>query len=174
MTQNDFQINGIDANKIDTNSAAMLAVPAPETIQEFKVQTSLYDAVFGRGGGGSVHTITRSGGNTFHGAVYDYFRNEALNANDPFLKAAGVERPILRRNVLGVIAGGPVRKDRTFFFVSYQGTRERNGGSRGSRSDVPIAAGLTDDRSAETLLATFKFIERETTQRTVRHTNAAG
>jgi len=135
VTQNDYQINGIDANKIDTNSAAMLAVPAPETIQEFKVQTSLYDAAFGRGGGGSVQAITRSGGNTFHGAVYDYFRNEVLNANDPFLKAASVERPILRRNVLGVIAGGPVRKDRTFFFVSYQATRVRNGG-RGSRSDI--------------------------------------
>jgi len=90
VTQNDFQINGIDANKIDTNSAAMLAVPAPETIEEFKVQTSLVDAAFGRGGGGSVQTTTRSGGNSFHGAFYDYFRHESLNANDPFLKAAQV------------------------------------------------------------------------------------
>ena len=157
VTQNDFQINGIDANKIDTNSAAMLAVPAPETIQEFKVQTSLYDASFGRGGGGSVQTITRSGGNAFHGTVYDYFRNEAFNANDPFLKAAQVERPVLRRNVFGVAAGGPVRKDRSFFFVSYQATRDRNGASRTSRSDVPVAPGLTDDRTAETLQACLLY-----------------
>src|SRR5437899_1300615 len=60
VTQNNFQINGIDANKIDTNSATSLAVPAPETIQEFKVQTSLYDATFGRGGGGNVQAVTRS------------------------------------------------------------------------------------------------------------------
>jgi hypothetical protein len=155
VTQNDFQINGIDANGILTNSASAVAVPAPETIQEFKVQTSLYDAAFGRGAGGSVQTITRSGGNTFHGALYDYFRNEALNANDPFLKAAQVARPILRRNVLGVLAGGPVRKDKSFFFVSYQATRDRNGGSENSRSDVPVAQGLTDDRSEQTLVTTF-------------------
>lgn len=157
VTQNDFQFNGIDANKIDTNAAAMLAVPAPETIEEFKVQTSLYDAAFGRGAGGSVQTMTRSGGDTFHGAVYDYFRNEALNANNPFLKAAQVGRPVLRRNAFGVLAGGPVRKDRTFYFVSYQATRDRNGASAdNSLINVPIAPGLTDDRSAETLVATFK------------------
>src|SRR5262249_46659251 len=68
-TQNDFEINGIDANKIDTNSATSLAVPAPETIQEFKVQTSLYDATFGRGGGGNIQAVTRSGTNVFHGAA---------------------------------------------------------------------------------------------------------
>jgi hypothetical protein len=155
VTQNDFQINGIDANRIDTNSAFTVAVPAPETIQEFKVQTSVYDAAFGRGAGGSVQTITRSGGNAFHGALYDYFRNEALNANDPFLKAARVARPILRRNVLGVLAGGPARRDKSFFFVSYQATRDRNGASGNSSSDVPVAQGLTDDRSEQTLLTTF-------------------
>ena len=60
-TQNDFEINGIDANKIDTNSATSVAVPAPETIQEFKVQTSLYDATFGRAGGGNIQAVTKSG-----------------------------------------------------------------------------------------------------------------
>src|SRR4030095_4328344 len=88
VTQNNFQINGIDANKLDTNASALWAVPAPETIQEFTVQTSLYDASFGRGGGGSVQEITRSGSNEFHGAAYEYFRNHVLNANNPFLKAA--------------------------------------------------------------------------------------
>ncbi|MFZ0750075.1 MAG: carboxypeptidase-like regulatory domain-containing protein, partial [Pyrinomonadaceae bacterium] len=83
VTQNNFELNGVDANNIATNAAALLAVPAPETIREFTVQTSLYDASFGRGGGGSVQAITRSGGNEFHGVAYEYFRDESLNANNP-------------------------------------------------------------------------------------------
>src|SRR5262245_25727256 len=79
-TQSNFQLNGVDANNINTNAAAVLAVPAPESIQEFKVQTSLYDATFGRAGG-NIQVVTKSGANDFHGAAYEYFRNEALNAN---------------------------------------------------------------------------------------------
>src|SRR5439155_7051322 len=147
----------IDANRIDTNSATSLAVPATETIQEFKVQTSLYDATFGRGGGGNIQAVTRSGTNDFHGAAYEYFRNDALNANNPFLKAAGVKRPTLKRNVFGGLLGGPVKSDRVFFFASYQGTRERNGASDISlTSSILISRGLTDDRSQQTLLATFR------------------
>jgi hypothetical protein len=157
VTQNNFQINGIDANKLDTNASVNVAVPAPETIQEFKVQTSLYDAIFGRGAGGNIQVVTRSGGNDFHGAAYEYFRNDALNANNPFLKAAGVKRPRLQRNVFGGLLGGPIKTNKTFFFISYQATRERNGASPNSlTSSVLIAQGLTDDRSQQTLLATFK------------------
>jgi len=157
INQNNFELNGVDANKVDTNSAYSLAVPAPETIQEFKVQTSLYDATFGRGAGGSLQVVTRSGENNFHGAAYEYFRNDALNANNPFLKAAGVNRPALQRNVFGGLLGGPIKTNRIFFFGSYQGTRERNGAKR---SGVMIAKGLTDDRSEQTLLATFKPLQR--------------
>jgi hypothetical protein len=157
VTQNNFELNGIDANYIANNAAAFWAVPAPETIQEFRVQTSLYDASFGRGGGGNIQAVTRSGSNDFHGAGYEYFRNDALNANNPFLKASSVKRPVLERNVFGGMFGGPIRKDRSFFFVSYQGTRERNGASSNSlSSSIFIAPGLTDDRSQPTLLATFK------------------
>jgi hypothetical protein len=155
-TQNNFQINGIDANTTGTNSALFIAVPAPETIQEFKVQTSLYDATFGRSGGGNVQAVTKSGSNFFHGAAYEYFRNDALNANNPFLKAAGVERPLLKRNVFGATLGGPIKKENAFFFIAYQGTRERNGASPNSLSSrVLIAPGLTDDRSELTLRNTF-------------------
>lgn len=157
VTQNNFELNGVDANNIATNAAALLAVPAPETIQEFTVQTSLYDASFGRAGGGSVQAITRSGSNEFHGAAYEYFRDESLNANNPFLKSAGVRRPTLERNVFGGMLGGPLRAERTFFFLSYQGTRERNGASPNSlSSSILIAPGLTNDRSSQTLLATFR------------------
>src|SRR6476660_8949529 len=104
-----------------TNSAPSLSVPAPESIQEFKVQTSLYDATFGRSGGGNIQAVTKSGANEFHGAAYQYFRDAALNANDPFLKAAGVERPMLSRRVLGGLFGGPIKRNKAFFFGSYQG-----------------------------------------------------
>jgi hypothetical protein len=157
VTQNDFEINGVDANNLATNAATFVAVPAPESILEFKVQTSLYPATYGRGGGGNVQAVTKSGSNHFHGAAYEYFRNDALNANNPFLKAAGVRRPTLQRNVFGGTVGGPIKLDRLFFFASYQGTRERNGASPNSlASSVLIAPGLTDDRSQQTLLSTFR------------------
>ena len=157
VTQNSFQINGVDANSIFNNSPLQLAVPAAETIQEFKVQTSLYDATVGRSGGGNIQAVTKSGSNDFHGVFYEYFRHDGLNANNPFLKAAGVKRPILRRNIFGGLLGGPIQRDRAFFFISYQGTRERNGASRltSLSSNILVAPGLTDDRSEETLLRTF-------------------
>lgn len=156
VTQNNFQINGIDANA-GIGRVIGFANPAPETIQEFKVQTSLYDATFGRAGGGNIQIVTRSGTNDFHGVAYEYFGNDALNANNPFLKAAGAQRPVLQRNIFGVTTGGPIRKNKSVFFVSYQGTRERNGASRlnSISSNVLVAPGLTDDRSEQTLRATF-------------------
>jgi hypothetical protein len=132
-------------------------VPAPETIQEFKVQTSLYDATFGYSGGGNVQAVTRSGGNDLYGSVYEYFRNDAFNAHNPFLKAASVKRPVLNRNMFGGTLGAPIKTDKLFFFGSYQATRERNGASSNSLSQsIFVAQGLTDDRSELTLLRTFR------------------
>lgn len=157
VTQNNYQINGIDANTMGANGPILIAVPAPETIQEFKVQTSLYDAAYGRAGGANIHILTRSGTNAFHGSAYEYLRNDALNANNPFLGAAGVRRPVLKRHAFGATFGGPLRRERLFFFASYQGTRERNGASiiNSISSNVLVAPGLTDDRSESALLATF-------------------
>src|SRR5260370_37769990 len=95
----------------------MVAVPAAETIEEFKVQTSLYDATYGRSGGANIQLVTRSGGNEIHGDAYEYFRNEALDANNPFLKAAGLARPLLRPNSFGGVFDGPIRKKRGCFFI---------------------------------------------------------
>ncbi len=158
VTQNYFELNGIDATTMGTNGPILVAVPAPETIEEFKVQTSLYDATYGRSGGANIQLVTKGGGNEIHGDAYEYFRNEALDANNPFLKAAGLARPLLRRNVFGGISGGPIRKDKAFFFVSYQGSRERNAASiiNSISSNILVAPGLTDDRSAATLERTFK------------------
>lgn len=159
VTQNFFQINGIDATTMGTNGVILVGVPAPETIEQFKVQTSLYDARYGRSGGGNIELVTKSGSNQFHGTAYEYFRNEALDANNPFLEAAGQARPLLRRNAFGGLLGGPIRKDKTFFFVSYQGSRERNAASiiNSISSDVLVDPKLTDDRSASTLESTYQI-----------------
>lgn len=157
VTQNNFQINGVEANTMGTNGPILVAVPAPESIQEFKVQTALYDAAYGRAGGANIQLLTRGGGARFHGTAYGYVRNEAFNANNPFLKAAAQSRPVLRRGVFGGALGGPIRPERAFFFGSYQGSTERNGASlvNSISSGVSIEQGLTDDRTAATLSSRF-------------------
>src|ERR1041384_4588274 len=119
-TSNNVRINGIDANSIGTNSTPNIAVPATDSLQEFIVQTSLYDASQGRNAGGNVEAITKSGGNEFHGNAYYFLRNTALNANDFFLNAADRKSTRLNRNQFGGTLGGPIIKDRLFFFGSYQ------------------------------------------------------
>ncbi len=160
VTQNFFQINGIDATTMGTNGSILVAVPAPETIEEFKVQTSLFDARYGRSGGANIQLVTKSGGNSFHGSAYEFFRNEALNANNPFLEASGQSRPLLRRNSFGGGLGGPIRRDRAFFFLAYQGARERNAASiiNSISSHVLVDPKLTDDRSAPTLESTYQLV----------------
>ena len=94
----------------------------------------------------------------FMAAAMDIFAMPGFNANNPFLNAADVARPVLTRNVFGGFLGGPIKKDKLFFFGSYQGTRERNGASiiNSLSSNVLVAPGLTDNRSEATLLATFR------------------
>jgi hypothetical protein len=155
VTQSGYQINGIDATDISLHVFADVPVPAPESVSEVNVQTSLYDASVS-GAGGSVQVVTKNGTNSLHGAAYEYFRNQAFNANDPNLNAVGLKRPEMRRNVYGATLGGPLRRNKAFFFISYQGTREANGATDQSLyKSVLIAPGLTNDRSAATLMNTF-------------------
>ena len=156
-TSNNVRINGIDANSIGTNSTPNIAVPATDTLQEFIVQTSLYDASQGRNAGGNVEAVTKSGANEFHGNAYYFLRNSSLNANDFFLNAAGRPRPVLNRHQFGGTLGGPVLRDRLFFFASYQGTRESNGASLNNSLMFPIIPPqLTDNnRTAAGLSAAF-------------------
>ena len=159
-TYNNFQFNGIDANNIAENSATgfgpevSLAVPAPDTIAEFKVQTGLYDASAGRSAGANVDIVSRSGTNQFHGTAWEFLRNNDFNANTFFLNRNGQQRPVLKQNQFGFVFGGPIRKDRTFFFGSYQGTMQRNGLSTAGFASVFLPP-LTGDRSAATLGAEF-------------------
>ncbi len=134
-------LNGVDANSYSSNitevtpfGGAGIAIPAPDTIQEFKVQTSLYDAQYGRGAGANVNLETRSGTADLHGNVYYFGRNEALNANNFFANATGVPRGEFRRSQPGGTFGGatPWSKKHAFFFVSYQATRDANAASLSS------------------------------------------
>src|SRR5919108_6539033 len=105
-TSNNVRINGIDANSIGTNSTPNIAVPATDSLQEFVVQTSLYDASQGRNAGGNVEAVTKSGGREFHGNIYMFLRDDSLNANDFFLNSAGRPRPVLTRKQFGGTLGG--------------------------------------------------------------------
>ena len=138
---NNFMLNGVDANSYSSNitevtpfGGAGIPIPAPDSIQEFKVQTSLYDAQYGRGAGANVDVETRSGTAHLHGSAYYFGRNEALDANNFFANATGVPRGEFRRSQPGGTLGGPVpwSRHRAFFFVSYQATRDVNAASLSS------------------------------------------
>jgi hypothetical protein len=135
---NNFMLNGVDANSYSSNitevtpfGGAGIAIPAPDTLQEFKVQTSLYDAQYGRGAGANVDVETRSGTADLHGSAYYFGRNEILDANNFFANATGVPRGEFRRSQPGGTLGGPLpwSKKRAFFFGSYQATRDVNAAS---------------------------------------------
>jgi hypothetical protein len=108
-------------------SGGSFALPNPDTIAEFKIQTSTYDAGYGRNPGANVNVITKTGTNSLHGSAFEFFRNTALNANDWFLNQAGQPKGVLNANVYGGTLGGPVKKDKLFFFVSYQESDQKNG-----------------------------------------------
>jgi Carboxypeptidase regulatory-like domain/TonB dependent receptor len=154
---NNYQLDGISVNDVQGSgsSSGGLPIPNPDTIYEFKVQTGLYDASYGRYGGANVSVITKTGGNAFHGAFFEYFRNDTLNANDFFLNSASQPRPALKQNQFGATLGGPILKDKLFFFASYQGTRQVNGLAAGQARIACTAAvsmpPLTNDRSPAAL-----------------------
>src|SRR5882762_3753390 len=118
---NNFQMNGTEVNDLigEGSISGGIPVPNPDSIEEFKVQTAQYDASYGRNAGANVDVVTKSGTNAFHGDVWEYFRNTALNANDYFLKQQNLPRGVLNQNQFGFTLGGPVIKKRVMFFVSY-------------------------------------------------------
>jgi hypothetical protein len=151
---NNVVINGVDANSIGTGSTPNLAVPSIDSLQEFIVQTSMYDASTGRDAGGVVAAVTKSGSNSFHGDLYEFLRNTILDGNNFFLNEEGAPRPTYDRNQFGGVLGGPVVKDRAWFFISYQGTREINGTSlTNSLSTVFLPAYLGSQRDDVSLAA---------------------
>jgi hypothetical protein len=111
-------------------------------VQEFKVQTSLYDATQGRNGGGNINAVLKSGTNQIHGDVFEFFRNNHLNANEFFLNSQGHPRPTIKQNIFGGSLGGPVLPHGKlgYFFVNYQGTRQLSGLSSGTiiGTSIPV------------------------------------
>src|SRR5207247_3783317 len=99
--------------------------PSVDAVQEFRTQTSNYPAEFGANAGGLVNMVTKSGTNQFHGSLYEFLRNDKLDAANFFTNKAGQEKTPLRRNQFGGTLGGPIRSDKMFFFGSYEGFRER-------------------------------------------------
>jgi len=129
---NNFSVNGGDANDQFVNLPTIQ--PTPDAIEEFRVISNTFDAEYGRNSGAVVNVVTKSGTNQWHGNVYEYFRNKDLNAQGYF----NTVKPQFNQNQFGGTFGGPVRKDRTFFFVSYEGRRIRQGIS-GETVAVPTA-----------------------------------
>jgi Carboxypeptidase regulatory-like domain/TonB dependent receptor len=154
---NNWQLDGISVSDVLGSGVISggIPIPNPDTLQEFKVQTGLYDASFGRGTGANVSVVTKQGSNDVHGSLFEFLRNDALNANDYFLNSTGQGRPELNQHQFGVALGGPIRREKLLFFSSYQGTRQKNGLAAG-QSRIACSAALTepvltDDRSRAAL-----------------------
>ncbi len=126
-----------------------LPTPPPETIQELHVNSAMYDATQGANSGAHIELITKSGTNTLHGGVWEYHQTTGWNADPWFIHAVGLPTPPLHRNVFGGMFGGPIEKDKLFFFASYQGQRVSD--DLLGTSLVAVPPGLTSDRSAGTL-----------------------
>jgi Carboxypeptidase regulatory-like domain/TonB dependent receptor-like, beta-barrel len=152
--QNNFQMDGVAIQSMAGNGSANdggiyvgIAVPSPDAIQEFKIQTSTYDATYGRNPGANVNVVTKSGSNSWHGTAFEFFRNAKLNANDFFYNRdtcrttfAGQDCPkqVLNQNQFGGVIGGPIKKDKLFIFGSYQGTRQRNGVNSAGNANISL------------------------------------
>src|SRR5580693_4367342 len=127
-----------------------LPTPPPDAIQEIAVNASMYDATQGNNSGAHISVITKSGTNALHGSVWEQFQNSAMNATPYFYNDAGIPRPFLNRNAFGGTIGGPIIKDKLFFFGSYQGVRIADAES--SIKGVTVPLNLTDDRSTQGII----------------------
>ncbi|MGA9508466.1 MAG: TonB-dependent receptor, partial [Candidatus Sulfotelmatobacter sp.] len=117
-TANGFMVNGSNVEEGKNNGAAI--IPNLDSISEFRIITNNFDAEYGNYSGGQVNVVTKSGTNQFHGSGFEFFRNTALDATEYFTDSV----PVYRQNQFGGTFGGPIKKDKTFFFVDYQGTRQ--------------------------------------------------
>ena len=156
---NNVVLNGMNADNAmsqgfdDAQDKTGVPVPSPDAIEQFNVQTGLYDAEFGKQGGGTVNMVTKSGGAQFHGTAFEFFRNTVLDANSFFQNASGAAKPIFRQNQYGGTLGGPIKKDKLFFFLSYEGTNQANGIS--STSNKTTFLPVVGDRSRQALGAIY-------------------
>ena len=149
---NNYLIEGISASDYAFGELTYTPLPNPDSVQEFKVSTSLYDATQGRNGGGNINAVLKSGTLKFHGDLWEYLRNTSLDAHDYFLG-----KVVIKQNIFGGDFGGPVgpKAQFGFFYVNYQGTRQRSGASPGTFINSPSVPVLPTDRSAANLESVF-------------------
>jgi hypothetical protein len=148
---NNYLIDGISVADYAFGELTYTPLPNPDSIQEFKVSTSLYDATQGRNGGGNINATLKTGTSTFHGDAWEYFRNTALDAQDYFLK-----KVVIKQNIFGGDFGGPLgsKAKLGYFYVNYQGVRQRSGASPGTFINTSIPYVPLRDRQSPSLMAT--------------------
>jgi hypothetical protein len=154
--QNDYLLDGIDNNSHATSyrgDRVDVILPSVDAVQEFRVQSNAYSAEYGHSAGAVVNVTIKNGTNQFHGAMWEFFRNDAMDAHGWTPTIGGV-KPEVRFNQYGANIGGPIRKDKTFFFVNYEGDREHNGNvfqatvpipqlTQGNFNNLPAGLGAT-------------------------------
>jgi hypothetical protein len=156
--ENNYQQDGAIINSLggtgsvaDQGSNPGTAIVNPDAIAEFKIQTSLFDAAYGRNPGANVNVVTKSGTNQFHGTLFEFFRNTIFNSNDFFRSQNAPPlpngRPVLDQNQFGGTIGGPIKKDKLFFFASEQETRQINGAAAYGFSTPTLPPIPSGDRS---------------------------
>jgi len=147
VSHNNYLLDGMDNNSNQhaaQGRTPQVISPSVDAVQEFKVQTTNYSAEFGRNVGGVVNVVIKSGSNELHGGAFEFVRNEAFNARN-FFQAPGTGIPVFRRNQFGGFLGGPIIKNKTFFFVDYEGTKEYTADT--AQSTVATAAEKRGDFS---------------------------
>jgi len=149
-TFNNYSMNGINSNNFEFNSLTTVPAPNPDAVQEFRTETSLYDASVGRNSGAYISLVSRSGTERIHGTLYEYNRNRDMAANTFFLNASGISAPPFVRNQFGASLGGPLPDKKTFWFFNYEGTRQSAGVS--VNNFLPV---LPASRTAASLAAAF-------------------
>jgi len=127
----DVLIDGVTANIMISHGGVTATVEAPDVdaVEEFKVQTNFSADIAGYSGNSVINLIIRSGSNSFHGSAYEFLRNDKLAANDWFNNLYGSPRPILRYNQFGATVGGPIKRNKTFFFFDYESVRQKSPGT---------------------------------------------
>jgi len=149
--QSPFYVDGVPSNGPANNLTSY--IPSQDVVQEFRVVTNNVGAEYGNYAGGVINITTKSGTNNFHGTAYEYLRNKVLNANDYFSNLNGFSRPPLIQNQFGGTLGGPIQKDKTFFFFGFE--REVLHAGTLVTTTVPTAAELAGDFSAPSLPAIY-------------------
>lgn len=157
---NNFVMDGVDNNSYGTSNQGFsnqVVQASPDAVQEFKVQTNNFSAEFGRAGGAVINASLRSGTNQFHGTVYEFLRNTSLNATG-FFKPLRNQKPTLIQNQFGGTFGGPIIKDKTFFFMDYEGFRRITRTLQGNIQTIPTVANRSGILTSDVVVP-FDFVD---------------